>query len=89
MIYTILQSFCSFYSWKGAEYGPKSGLGKSLIMSDREFTESYKYVLKSINKTFTTKKLFVAFPWVVSSTGPGGFMICVFIIWRELPKAHY
>ena len=26
------------------------------------------------------KKLFVAFPWVVTSTGPGGFMICVFII---------
>ena len=24
-------------------------------------------------------KLFVAFPWVVTSTGPGGFMICVFI----------
>ena len=24
------------------------------------------------------KKLFVAFPWVVTSTGPGGFMICVF-----------
>ena len=28
----------------------------------------------------TKKKLFVAFPWVVTSTGPGGFMICVFII---------
>ena len=27
-----------------------------------------------------TKKLFVAFPWVETSTGPGGFMICVFII---------
>ena len=26
------------------------------------------------------KKLFVAFPWVVTSTGPGGFMICVFIL---------
>ena len=26
------------------------------------------------------KKYFVAFPWVVTSTGPGGFMICVFII---------
>ena len=30
---------------------------------------------------YTTKKqLFVAFPWVETSTGPGGFMICVFII---------
>ena len=26
------------------------------------------------------KQLFVAFPWVVTSTGPGGFMICVFIL---------
>ena len=26
------------------------------------------------------KKLFVAFPWVETSTGPGGFMSCVFII---------
>ena len=34
------------------------------------------------------KQLFVAFPWVETSTGPGGFMICVFIIWREHPKAH-
>ena len=23
---------------------------------------------------------FLAFPWVETSTGPGGFMICVFII---------
>ena len=28
----------------------------------------------------TFPKLFVAFPWVETSTGPGGFMICVFII---------
>ena len=27
-------------------------------------------------------KLFVAFPWVVTSTGPGGFIIFVFILWR-------
>ena len=26
------------------------------------------------------KTLFVAFPWVVTSTGLGGFMICVFIL---------
>ena len=26
------------------------------------------------------KKIFVAFPWVETSTGPGGFMIYVFII---------
>ena len=34
-----------------------------------------------------SKKLFVAFPWVVTSTGPGGFMVvCVF--YDELPKAQ-
>ena len=27
-----------------------------------------------------SKKKIVAFPWVETSTGPGGFMICVFII---------
>ena len=26
------------------------------------------------------KKVFVAFPWVVTSTGPGGFMMFAFII---------
>ena len=30
----------------------------------------------------------MAFPWVVSSTGPGGFVIYVFILWRKLPKAQ-
>ena len=32
--------------------------------------------------------MFVAFPWVVTSTGAGGFMICVFILRRELPRAQ-
>ena len=30
-----------------------------------------------------TKKNFCSFPWVVISTGPGGFMICVCILLRE------
>ena len=30
--------------------------------------------------TVIYKSTFVAFPWVVTSTGPGGFMICVFIL---------
>ena len=29
---------------------------------------------------FFLNYFFVAFPWVETSTGPGGFMICVFII---------
>ena len=33
-----------------------------------------------IHYTTGAYTLFVAFPWVVTSTGPGGFMICVFII---------
>ena len=36
-----------------------------------------------IERIVYKKKLFVAFPWVVTSTGPGGFMICVFIIYNE------
>ena len=35
---------------------------------------------------FSKKKLFVAFPWVETSTGPGGFMICVFINMTGTPK---
>ena len=41
------------------------------------------YNLKTLGKCqimIILKKLFVAFPWVVTSTGPGGFMICEFII---------
>ena len=29
---------------------------------------------------------FVAFPWVETSTGPGGFMICVFISMTGTPE---
>ena len=31
-------------------------------------------------------KLFVAFSWVETSTGPGGFMICVFINMTGTPE---
>ena len=38
------------------------------------FLINFKIILKC-----KKKKLFVAFPWVVTSTGPGGFMVvCVF-----------
>ena len=36
--------------------------------------------LHGLPKSHKKQQLFVAFPWVVTSTGPGGFMICVFII---------
>ena len=39
-----------------------------------------------IHYTPLKKKLFVTFPWVEISTGPEGFMICVFIILQELPN---
>ena len=32
------------------------------------------------------KKKFVAFPWVETSTGPGGFMICVFFYMTGTPE---
>ena len=34
------------------------------------------------------KKLFVAFPWEVTSTGTGGLMVCVFSLWWEHRKAQ-
>ena len=36
--------------------------------------------------TGASLKLFVAFPWVETSTGPGGFMICVFINMTGTPE---
>ena len=33
-----------------------------------------------IDPCWLHKQLFVAFPWEVTSTGPGGFIICVFIL---------
>ena len=41
---------------------------------------TFCYQLHLLGEIVNKKKLFVAFPWVVTSTGPGGFMICVFII---------
>ena len=38
------------------------------------------YTTGGLLKLHGSKKLFVAFPWVETSTGPGGLMICVFII---------
>ena len=49
---------------------------------------SYLSILKEAKKNYMGwfifsrgwGSLFVAFPWVETSTGPGGFKICVFII---------
>ena len=49
------------------------------VMSDlglHSLPMSHKKDARLIKK----QQLFVAFPWVVTSTGPGGFMICVFIL---------
>ena len=42
----------------------------------------FKQTVKTMIRRHIRRLLpfFVAFPWVETSTGPGGFMICVFII---------
>ena len=45
----------------------------SLCLYVAQFCE---HLLEDCHPPF--KKLFVAFPWVVTSTGPGGFMMCVY-----------
>ena len=42
----------------------------------------YGWLVRKVFKLYGSKKksFCVAFPWVETSTGPGGFMICVFII---------
>ena len=42
--------------------------------------------VESFQIIWVKKKLFVAFPWVETSTGPGGFMICVFINMTGTPE---
>ena len=39
-----------------------------------------------IHYTTGASQLFVAFPWVETSTGQGGFMICVFINMTGTPE---
>ena len=46
-----------------------------IIISERKTKFGGVFALKT-----DIQKLFMAFPWVETSTGPGGFMICVFII---------
>ena len=41
---------------------------------------NFPFLDGDVPRSPSLKKLFVAFPWVETSTGPGGFMICVFII---------
>ena len=49
---------------------------RSNLLASAQICQLFENELMSTLK----KKLFVAFPWVETSTGPGGFMICVFII---------
>ena len=54
------------------------------VWSESSFRKPEVFCDKSLIKATCMpkykKKDFVAFPWVVTSTGSGGFMICVFII---------
>ena len=45
----------------------------------------YGWLVQKVFKLYGSK-LFVAFPWVETSTGPGGFMICVFINMTGTPE---
>ena len=50
---------------------------------------SHRLMEPGIMRNNSNNKHFVAFPWVVTSTGPGGFMVCECILWREHSKAHW
>ena len=49
-------------------------------------SQRFRRVLCFFIVFFALFQLFVAFPWVETSTGPGGFMICVFINIRGTPE---
>ena len=83
----------------GTHLCPNSINGSSIIFFEKKYLSAHmitvlitcsyppKSVLLSIYFHNVCQKLFVGFPWVVTSTGPGGLINCVFILWRELPKA--
>ena len=48
-------------------------------------TSWLSFVVSTVSLSLS-QKLFVAFPWVETSTGPGGFMICVFINMTGTPE---
>ena len=60
------------------------------IAAEINLTETAFLEHESDDSTFNTSKsshiLFVAFPWVETSTGPGGFMICVFYYMTGTPE---
>ena len=58
-------------------------------LKKKDIRRQYKSTnLKSMQRACYTgpDKLFVAFPWVETSTEPGGFMICVFINMTGTPE---
>ena len=71
---------CSTGSGSGFNVSQKSG--QRLKVSSDRLGEAGNQTCNPWFIPYTTaaSKLFVAFPWVETSTGPGGFMICVFII---------
>ena len=50
------------------------------VCNFQAISETFFVIFQRGGGLFPLSPLFVAFPCVVTSTGPGGFMICVFII---------
>ena len=64
----------------GFKVSQKTGQRLKVLGLKSHLTDREKLGIKPATPGLQDKKLFVAFPWVVTSTGPGGFMVCVFII---------
>ena len=71
---------CAYYMKGAPEGSPKVVLWRS-----RDPATPGLQGIALIHYT-TGASLFVAFPWVETSTGPGGFMICVFINMTGTPE---
>ena len=62
---------------RGSGFKASQKTGQRLKVSSDRLGEAGN---RTCDPWFIRQKLFVGFPWVETSTGPGGFMICVFII---------
>ena len=71
--------YCFFYLSCLTYFTEGAGSNLSIL---KEAKKNYmgRFIFPGVGNPFAYSFFFVAFPWVETSTGPGGFMICVFII---------
>ena len=66
LVCDVFLCFCLFFKWWH---------GSGMVL---KFINSW-YLPSSLRCLLLKKQLYVAFPWIVTSTGPGGLLVCCVI----------